>query len=117
VENHKSLHICNVTFHQLGYGYEQITLWVYNIGGPIAHIWFRQTDKTIQILHTFTIARFRRQGAMRFLFDTLVQSYPDKTHLVTDSGTEDGGLVFLKTYGFKQQPPNGYVYEILRSGA
>jgi hypothetical protein len=106
-----ALTIKHATYLELWPRVWQAMLWANGFPSPVAFIWYQPVGKKIFIYHTFTVAHFRREGLMRRLYDELQQAYPNVTHLITEEGTPDGGLDFLKAYGFKEQQPWGYVYE------
>jgi hypothetical protein len=107
--------ICDYTFHQLGRGLNMACLWVNEFSAPVSTIWYTGSGDQLTLCQTFTIVFYRRMGLMTHLFNRLVKAYPTLTHVITDDGTDDGGMAWLNARGFVWTPPAGYVYTVTAS--
>lgn len=92
---------CWVTWYEVGFGVRQYTCFHPGWQCPIAVVWISGTgDKhhTGEILFSFTIPYFRRLGVRKLINKHI---FDDFEVIRTPSGSDEGGMAFMKIHGYK----------------
>ncbi len=98
---------------QIGFGQDMFLLYVRSATTPVGLVWgtlFSCQDKSagFDILGCFVPVWARRKGILSFMLDKIRETYSSR--LITQTGSEDGGLAFLRHYGFLQSEECGLWY-------
>ena len=97
---------------QLYQGVWMITCRSKNFNNPLGFIYGMSLGKIFFIAGMYTPHWARRHGVARFLCDQLLLMFPT---LLTQEGSDEGGKLFLESYGFRFDDKLQWIYQKLDS--